>query len=117
MSVEQLRTIEEAAAILVLSVDTVRLLVESGQLPYVDMASRAYKDKRVPTRQRTRPTTRFRDEDLQAFILARRVAATRGPLTSQPAPDLEPAIAAEGHPRRTPPRPTLDLPGADRYVS
>lgn len=116
MSVEQLRTIEEAAKVLTMSVDTVRLLVESGQLPYVDMASRAYKDKRVPTPKRARPTTRFRDEDLQAFILARRVAATRGPLTSQPAPELEAPIAPDE--RRRPSRPpTLNLPGADRYVS
>src|SRR5687768_1132609 len=109
---ERLLTLDDAAQVLGVSVDTVYLLVESGQLPYVDVGSRAYKDKRA-TPRRNRPTMRFRDEDLQAFILARRVAATRGALVDQPPVALEARVASSPPRRRGP---VLDLPGADRYM-
>lgn len=48
-------------------------LVEIGELPFVDVGAREVASKAAPATTRHRPTLRFLDEDLDAFITRRRV--------------------------------------------
>lgn len=123
MTLEPLLTVDEVATLLGVSVHTVYQLVESGQLPRVDVSSRCYRNPHKPAPMKSRATTRIRPAAVQAFIAARERAATTGVLVEAAAAGRAAADAALDPAPRRPPRPAprsgpiSQLPGADRYVN
>jgi hypothetical protein len=110
-----LRTLKEAAAYLRVSESMVYHFVKTRQLAFEDMGSA---DEGESTRRRNAgvkktarhlPRLRFREEDLDAFIMRRRIADRQ-----TAAPDK--AVAPAPPPRRPGRVVRLDMPGSDRYA-
>lgn len=111
MSDRLLRPVAYALEKLAVSRRTLKRLVESGQLAYVDVATR------TPTRtdrqgKWTNPELRFLDEDLDAFIARRRVEAVEQPRDEATAQSRQ---FISGRRPRVPPD-IAHLPGARRYA-
>lgn len=105
MSLQPLRTIDYAMAVLGVSRSTVDKLIKAKQLAAVDVSSRGERDPRSKG-IRTRAEWRFTDADLEALIAKRRQA---------PLEACEPAQALALVPRSRR-GPALQLEGADMFA-